>query len=212
MGIVHYADNYEDKWKLVLEEKLPKYIKDNFGNVKQQDDSDDDDSSSPSVGSFDKGFEPVFKTESPTERYAPLLKALGHCPALNLGFHTKEKKNLCFCPFGYKMKNWRKSLQYNIPDESLCSHKGDRKNSTKGFCPYGLLKHLKYKAAHDSNHAIVYKFLECLYEDYTVKGLRHKYFYPTNSNEYKSIEDAENQQQDTSTAPHSQFAITTNPP
>jgi hypothetical protein len=173
IGIVEYADNYEEKLKHALQ-KMPMYVEEKLAEKEKEKTvgAPDDDDSSGSFG-LDEGLKPVFKTESPTQRYAPLLKALGKCPALNLGFHTKGKK-LCFCPFGYKMRKWHE--KYNIPNEGLCSGKGDKKGSTQGFLPYGLVSHLRDKAVHDMNHAIVLEFLKCLYDNYTVPGHRHKDF------------------------------------
>jgi hypothetical protein len=216
MGIIHYAAKYEEKRQQVLKVELPKYIEDNF---KQHSEGDDDDDDRPDDddddGSNDYGFDPghkiVTKTESATNLYAPLLKALGHCPALNLGFHTKVQKNWCFCPFGYKMKTWRGIVKLVIPDEILCSEQGE-KNASKRFLPHGLLQHLQKKK--DPYHAIVYKYLQCLYKDYNGKGYNHKAFYAPNSKEYKEIEAAENQKQKETTKapPHSQFTVTTKPP
>ena len=136
MGIIHYAANYEEKRQQVLEVELPNYIKDNYKQHSDGDDDDDDD------GSDDYGFDPgskiATKTASATELYAPFLKALGNCQAFNLGFHTKEKKEWCFCPCGYKMHYWRKLMGCEIPDQFLCSQKGD-KNASKRFGPHGLL-------------------------------------------------------------------------
>ena len=214
MGIIHYAANYEEKRQQVLEVELPKYIEDNYkqhgdGDDDDDDGSDDDDDDGSNDYGFDPGSKIASKTESATERYAPLLKALGNCPSLNLGFHTKIQKDWCFCPFGYKMKIWRKTYGLDIPNQFLCSQKGD-KNASKRFFPHGLIQHLQNK--HDHYHAIVYKYLECLYTDYTVKGFRHKYFYPTNSEEYTSIEDAENhQQKETTKAPPHSHLVTSQP-
>jgi hypothetical protein len=217
MGIIHYAANYEEKRQQVLEVELPKYIEDNYKQHGDGDDDDDDgsDDDDDDDGSDDYGFDPgskiATKTESATERYAPLLKALGNCPSLNLGFHTKVQKDWCFCPFGYKMKIWRETYGLDIPNRFLCSQQGD-KNASKRFGPHGLLQHLQNKR--NPYHAIVYKYLECLYKDYNGKGYNHKAFYSPNSPKYKEIEEAENHQQKETTKapPHSQFTDTANPP
>ena len=74
MWSAEYADNYEEKLRDVIDDKLPKYIQDKFAKEKEPNgDTDDDDRSSISISSFDAGLQPVYKTESPTEKYAPLL-------------------------------------------------------------------------------------------------------------------------------------------
>ena len=220
MGEVEYADNYEEKLRDVIDNKLPKYIEDNSAQKKETnvDSGDDDDQSEISIPEFEPWNKIVYKTESPTEKYAPLLKALGQCPALNLGFHTKEQKRLCFCPFGYKMRIWCEKYGYNIPNQDQCSDRGDKKGSTQGFLPFGLVSHLRNKKdARDPMHAIVLKFLECLYQGHTAPGYFHKDFYPLNSRDYKLVEkaekeaekDAENGQRKTTTSEsHSQVAAT----
>ena len=188
-----YPIDYKDRLESACEKTLA-FIKESSEKAhnpqacNQEDDSDGADSD----GSFfaEEQIQPVSTTTStiPPDQ-ENLVKALAQCPAMNLGFHRHPvfpggDEEWCCCPFGRKMKEWRKQWKIQVSEE--CTGNASKKR----VGPSALLQHMKAKAS-DKNHLIAHKFLTVLYANYVIQDYQHLAFYDKGTRDYKKVEEAQ---------------------
>ena len=184
LGTFEYPADYLERKESAVQETLLS-IKESIAPAIQDDTCD----SSSDASYHAQRDIPVSNDITTTEH---LVRAFSQCPALNLGFHCHPfypggDENWCFCPFGKKMRRWRK--KFGIHVERECSGK-------KRMGPHALIQHMKDKApigrvhvdSLQGKHQIAVWYLECLYEGYVIPGYKHLAFYDKCSKEYNEVQ------------------------
>ena len=189
-----YPEDYKERMESACQKTLV-FIKDSTASAVQDDTYD---SSSDASYYAQQHIVPDSNEVTTTStEHLQLVRALSQCPALNLGFHChpfypEGDQNWCCCPFGKKMRRWR--MEFGIHVERECSGKA----SEKRVEPHALLHHIKDKASTgradvdsvQGKHQILSRYLECLYENYVIRGYKHLAFYDKLSKEYNVVQKA----------------------
>ena len=156
---------------------------DRYDNVVYHQESDDYDSDA--AGSDEDVYGGHCEEYNEVDEHHNFVDMLRYCVPLLAGFHLDQLRgvtNWCYCPCSGKLSNWIDLCGLR----SYFEHFGTNCKAKQKMSPNALISHQKeFKKKGCRIHALIYAFLETLYENYIDIGVRHIAFENPESNQYK---------------------------